>query len=62
MYTVYKSDADCPVGYSTTLGGAQLIAQDHAHRHRGTTCTVKDPGGSLVYTAPVRVRVGAQGT
>jgi hypothetical protein len=62
MHTIYASNADCAVGYASNLAGAQLIALDWAHRHRTTTVTVKDPGGSLVYTAPIRPRASSQGT
>lgn len=62
MHTVYATNADTPVGYGANLGAAQLLAQDYAHRHRTTTVTVKDPGGSLVYSAPVRPKASTQGT
>ena len=62
MHTVLASNADTAVGYASSLAAAQLLAQDWAHRHRTTTVTVKDPSGSLVYTAPVRPRASSQGT
>lgn len=62
MHTVYATNSDTPVGYFNGLSPAQAYAQDWAHRHRTTTATVKDPSGSLVYTAPVRPRASSQGT
>jgi hypothetical protein len=62
MHSVYSTNSDCAVGYGANLAAAQLFAQDYAHRHRTTTVTVKDPGGSLVYTAPVRAKASSQGT
>lgn len=64
-YTIKHSKGDDPTGSGgaeLTLAQAQAAANAVALKHRGTTATVTDASGAVVFTAGPFPGVSSQGT
>jgi hypothetical protein len=64
-YTIQHSKNDDGTGVAgaeMTLAAAQALANDRAKKHRGTTATVVDATGAVVFTAGPFAPVTSQGT